>query len=70
MILEYAQILSTAHRVLDNNNNEGLYKATHINHPSTIWARTTSENYKWLYDLFLSLLDEYTFRYNKFHSTF
>lgn len=69
MILEYAQILSTAHRVLDNNNNEDLYKATHINHPSTIWARTTSENYRWLYNLFLSLLDEYTFRYNKFHRT-
>lgn len=69
MILEYAQILSTAHRVLDNNNSEELYKATHVNHPSTIWARTTSENYKWLYDLFLALLDEYTFRYNKFHNT-
>lgn len=46
-----------------------MYKATHINHPSTAWARTSSENYKWLYDLFLSLLDEYTFRYNKFHNT-
>ena len=30
MILEYAQIISTAHRVLNNNNNEGLHKATHI----------------------------------------
>ena len=69
MILEYAQILSTAHRVLDNNSSEELYKATHINHPSTIWAMTTSENYKWLYNLFLAVLDEYTFRYNKFHSS-
>ena len=60
MILEYAQLLSTAHRVLDGTITIGLsktgrkvkryvlpddrdsilYSATHINHPSAIWARS------------------------------
>jgi hypothetical protein len=66
MILEYAQLLSTAHRVLDgvpatghsrsgrkhttytltnHYNNEILYAATHINHPSAIWVRQSKQNY-------------------------
>lgn len=80
MILEYAQILSTAHRVLDgakvdskwvidSPRNDVLYKATHINHPSVIWARSSSKNYIWLYKLFSSVLVEYTLRYKKTHKT-
>ena len=35
MILEYAQLLSTAHRVLDGDDSISVvYKATHKNHPS------------------------------------
>ena len=89
MILEYAQLLSTAHRVLDGTeiialSNSGrrmkrwklpderdcvLYEATHLSHPSTIWARQSSANYKWLGKLFNFLLNEYTFRYGKTHAT-
>lgn len=70
MILESAQLLSTAHRILDGNNApEQVYKATHKNHPSAIWARTNINNYMWLYSLFCSLCDEYKFRYNKTHLT-
>lgn len=87
MILEYAQLLSTAHRVLDGVMvipttgrktkrwdlsdpvmNENLYKATHINHPSAVWARQSNSNYTWLYSLFISLLQEYTYRYGKQHA--
>lgn len=88
MILEYGQLMSTAHRVLDgieyygktangrnikrwllNDDRESvLWKASHINHPSGIWTRLSSENYKWLHSLWLSLLGEYTFRYGKNHS--
>ena len=53
MILESAQMLSTAHRVLDGNeyaDKKGLYKMAHKNHPSTIWARSSLENYVWLFD--------------------
>ena len=67
MILESAQLLSTAHRVLDNSTDDRLYKATHVNHPSAIWARETDGNYNWLFSLFFNLCKEYTFRYNKNH---
>ena len=89
MILEYAQLLSTAHRIIDGSErvvlsnsgrkkkvwelndqrNELLYSATHINHPSAIWARSSSCNYEWLYRLFCATCDEYTHRYGKVHLT-
>lgn len=87
MILEYSQLLSTAHRVLDGTQyidsstgrkikrwkledakmDMGLYKATHINHPSAVWVRQSSENYMWLCELLLKLCQEYTHRYYKIH---
>ena len=87
MILEYAQLLSTAHRVLDGNQcicqsktgrkqtrfvlpaqREHLYyTATHINHPSAVWVRQSSENYMWLVELLSELCGEYTHRYGKVH---
>lgn len=70
MILEYAQLLSTAHHVLDEENAiPNIYKKTHVNHPSAVWARESSENYIWLYNLFKELCFEYTRRYNKTHLT-
>jgi hypothetical protein len=89
MILEYGQLMSTAHRVLDGTeyyartaNNRRikrwlledyereniLWKASHISHPSGIWTRKTDSNYRWLHSLWENLLEEYTFRYGKFHS--
>lgn len=72
MILESAQLLSTAHHVLDGDdavNKHLLYKPTHRNHPSAIWARESSANYEWLYEHFLALCEEYTNRYHKVHMT-
>lgn len=69
MILETALMLSTAHRVLDNVETDNIYKLTHKNHPSSKWVRESSENYKWSYELFIGLLNEYTFRYNKTHKS-
>lgn len=108
MILETAQLLSTAHRVLDGMcvevtyktpdrmmplpfegktvfqpgklrkkkvwvlddcRNDILYSATHINHPSAVWARTSVENYAWLVEHLFALSDEYTYRYGKRHKT-
>ena len=68
MILEYAQLLSTAHRIHDENPK--VYKKAFINHPSTIWARSSSTNYKWLSMLFFYLCQEYTHRYGKVHVTY
>ena len=69
MILEYAQMLSTAHRELDGNVPDILYKSTHKNHPSTIWTRSSKQHYDWLFRLFRMLSAEYTLRYGKFHKT-
>ena len=72
MILESAQMLSTAHRVLDGDeyaDRKGLYKLAHKNHPSTIWVRSGIEQYFWLYDHMIALMKEYTHRYGKHHAT-
>ena len=72
MILESAQMLSTAHRVLDGDeyaDKVGLYKMAHKNHPSTIWVRQCYQQYKWLYDHMVALMEEYTYRYGKHHAT-
>lgn len=68
MILETAQLLSTAHRLLDGNDDPILYKATHKNHPSAIWTRKSQKNYLWLTSLLQNLCQEYTYRYGKIHA--
>lgn len=90
MILESAQLLSTAHRVLDGEEAQGfsasgrkkkvwklndkrddeLYSATHIHHPSAVWARQSALNYSWLHSLMVELCKEYTLRYGKVHKCF
>jgi hypothetical protein len=81
MIIEYAQLLSTAHRVLDgfegygasksgnrqvkiwtihDSRDEILYKATHVNHPSNIWTRSSVKNYHYMFQLWHYLCLEYS----------
>jgi hypothetical protein len=89
MILEYAQLLSTAHRVLDGTLSTGvsasgrkktsyeladarnavLYSATHLNHPSAKWVRESSENYQFLFKLWIELMREYHYRYGRVHAS-
>ena len=72
MILETAKMLSTAPRVIDGDeyaDKVGLYKMAHKNHPSTIWTRTSTENYMWLNRYFGALCREYTYRYGKHHAS-
>lgn len=68
MIIETAQLLCTAHHLLDDPVDKQLMKPTHANHGCAIWARETRSNYNWLYTLFTALCNEYTYRYNKVHS--
>lgn len=68
MILETAQLLSTAHHVLGSGTSE-MYKKTHVNHPSAVWVRESVNNYDWTYLHFLGLCQEYTYRYGKTHKT-
>lgn len=67
MILEYAQLLSTAHYVCDGATPDGMYKPTHINHPSAVWVRKSEHNYIWLCNMLHALCCEYTYRYSKIH---
>lgn len=80
MILETAQLLSTAHHILNPNcikNRNGtwflygrkIYGPTHANHPCAIWARERLANYEWLLELGLGLCSEYTYRYNRVHQS-
>jgi hypothetical protein len=70
MILETAQLLSTAHHVLDPDNApEGIYKVTHRNHPSAVWVRQSGENYWWTFRLFCELNNEYRHRYHRNHAS-
>lgn len=66
MILESAQLLSTAHHLCGEG---GPYKLTHQNHPSAIWTRENSNHYSWLYCLMLALGKEYEYRYGRIHKT-
>jgi hypothetical protein len=88
MIIEYAQLMSTAHRILDgtqyidltangrkikrwrlpDDREDRLMKASHINHPSSVWVRANVANYRWLYRMWEFLCKEYTFRYDKKHA--
>ena len=70
MILETAQMLSTAHRELDGDDApDSFYRTTHKNHPSAKWVRESAANYAWTYKHFIALCDEYTHRYGKVHLT-
>ena len=66
MIVESAQMLSTAHRVLDGDERADmlhLYKKAYENHPSTIWVRQDAMNYWWLWMHALTLCQEYEWRF-------
>lgn len=68
MIVEGAQLLSTAHSEL-GSWRVGMYQPTHKNHPCAIWVRSTASNYRWLLMHTLALCYEYTRRYKRTHKT-
>ena len=57
-------------KAFHRNIGSGLMKPAMLNHPSTIWARQSLDNYDWLFAHGLSLCDEYTHRYDKCHGSF
>ena len=67
MILETAQLLSTAHAELDGESP--AYKPTHKNHPSAVWVRSSAYAYTWAWRHLRELGIEYSKRYNKAHKT-
>ena len=67
MILETAQLLSTAHAELDGESP--AYKPTHKNHPSAVWVRSSANAYIWAWHHLEALGIEYKRRYGKEHKT-
>lgn len=67
MILETAQILCTVHHKAGTPNVP--YRATHKQHPCTVWASESMHNYMWLLKLGEALCEEYRLRYGKQHKT-
>lgn len=66
MPLEEAQQLCTAHRWLDGDgvaDDKGLYKSAHLNHPASVWVRSSYDNYMWAFMHFEALLEEKLRRY-------
>ena len=59
MIIEYAQLLSTAHHQLDDSVPVGIYRESHVNHPSAVWVRQARGNYQWLFKLLTALCTLY-----------
>lgn len=73
MILETAQMLSTAHyacdALTDDLQDPDIYKPTHVHHPCTRWVSATSANYRWAYEHFAALAAEYEHRYYLQHKS-
>ena len=64
MPLETAQLLCSPF-----DNGTAPYRRTHYNHPSSVWARESINNYDWLITHGIHLCDEYTRRYGKTHKS-
>lgn len=69
MVLETAQVISTAIRLHDPETTMPIYKMTHKNHPVSIWVRDTQDNYKYTLDYFVKICNEYTYRFGKVHKS-
>ena len=68
MILETGQMLSTAYR-RHFGDNDDLYKTAYPRHPMTVWVGNSGGNFSWTMKLLEHLLEQYTLRYNKIHTT-
>lgn len=72
MILESAQILSTAVHTYNPTYHEEtkLYKVSHLNHPCTKWVIESSDNYLWLHDHYMELMEVYQASYGRIHASY
>ena len=66
MPTESLQMLFT---IVDYLGLEAGWKPVMLNHPSTIWARETRQNFQWLREHTYALCREYTHRYGKRHKS-
>lgn len=77
MVIEAAQLICTAliHQGIPSKPTDDIqwqpntigYKATHSNHPCSLWVRKDPANMAWLFEHFQELCAEYTRRYQRVH---
>lgn len=77
MILEYTQLLYTAHvlrghpitsTVRVNGETRAPYKPTHAHHPCALWVASCAAHRQWLLSLAFELCARYTHIYKKSHA--
>lgn len=69
MILETAQLLSTAIHIVNPNNALPIYKVTHKNHPVGVWIRSSLQNYIYALNYFKVISEEHTYRTGNVHKS-
>ena len=67
MLIEYAQLLSTACRL---SGEDCGYRATHVNHPCAIWVRESLDNWECLREMSYYVSDEFYHRFSNAHASF
>lgn len=65
---ESMQLLSNAHRLLDNNQDERLSKLTHKGNRFIDWTKACVDNYMWLYRHAEALSEVFTARTGNVHA--
>lgn len=68
MLIEYAQMMSTAHRVLDGDDDR-FYKKTHANHPTSVWVRSSRMSYFYTYNIWAECAAIYRESAGRDHAT-
>jgi hypothetical protein len=66
MGLELVQCLCTAYH---EQGVEAPYRPSHKNHPSSLWIRSSYDNFQWSVAHGHAIFDEYTARYGKIHKS-
>jgi len=69
MVLETAQMCSTALRRNGLDPLPSTYKTAFKNHPMTLWVGDCKENFMWALDHGLAIGKEYTRRYGRDHKS-
>jgi len=68
LIIESGQMLCKAH--IHSGNSQVPYGGKgFMNHPCSVWVRSSINNYRWLIKMSLYLCKEYTHRYGRIHKT-
>jgi hypothetical protein len=68
MILESAQLLSTAHHA-HGSAAADMYRPTHQQHPCALWTRASYDHYVWLHTLFAHLLISFERKTGRSHAS-